>query len=88
MSHRIAEEQLLADHVLDARGLQCPLPVLRANKMLKSLPAGAVLEILATDPAALNDFASFCKTTGHVLVASGEADGTHTIVVRKAGAAG
>ncbi|MGZ8995611.1 MAG: sulfurtransferase TusA family protein, partial [Rhodospirillales bacterium] len=40
MSHRIAEEQLLADHVLDARGLQCPLPVLRANKMLKSLPAG------------------------------------------------
>jgi tRNA 2-thiouridine synthesizing protein A len=76
----------LADHVLDARGLQCPLPVLRANKMLKSLPAGAELEILATDPAAPNDFASFCKTTGHVLVESHEADGAHVIVVRKAGA--
>lgn len=78
----------MADHVLDARGLQCPLPVLRANKMLKSLPAGCELEILATDPAAPTDFASFCKTTGHLLVASGEADGIYTIVVRKGATAG
>lgn len=79
----MAEEPALADHVLDARGLQCPLPVLRANKMLKSLAAGAELEVLATDPAAPNDFASFCKTTGNVLVASSEADGLYTIVIRK-----
>lgn len=79
----MAEEPKLADHVLDARGLQCPLPVLRANKMLKNLPAGAELEILASDPAAPADFASFCKTTGHALVASREADGTHIIIVRK-----
>ncbi len=77
----------MADHVLDARGLQCPLPVLRANKILKSLHAGAELEVLATDAAAPPDFASFCKTTGHVLVASSEAGGTFTIVVRKAAAA-
>lgn len=77
----------MADHVLDARGLQCPLPVLRANKMLKSLPPGAELQVLATDAAAPADFASFCKTAGHVLVTSGQADGTYTIVLRKAAAA-
>lgn len=76
----------MADHVLDARGLQCPLPVLRANKMLKSLPLGAELEVLATDGAAPKDFGSFCKTTGHVLVHIGEAAGIHTIVLRKAAA--
>lgn len=74
----------MADHVLDARGLQCPLPVLRANKMLKSLPVGAELEVLATDAAAPKDFESFCKTTGHLLVHIAEAGGIHTIVLRKA----
>lgn len=78
----------MADHVLDARGLLCPLPVLRANKMLKGLPPGAELMILATDPAAPQDFVSFCKTTDHVLVASSESDGNYVIVVRKGGAAG
>jgi tRNA 2-thiouridine synthesizing protein A len=78
----------MADHVLDARGLQCPLPVLRANKILKGLPAGAELDVLATDPAAPADFASFCKTTGHVLVACGEAEGLYTVVIRKAAASG
>jgi tRNA 2-thiouridine synthesizing protein A len=79
----LVKEAALAHHVLDARGLQCPLPVLRANKMLKSLAVDAELEVLATDPAAPNDFASFCKTTGNVLVASSEADGLYTIVIRK-----
>lgn len=75
----------MANHVLDARGLQCPLPVLRANKVLKTMAAGAELEVLATDPAAPQDFASFCKTTGHALVDSRADDGVFTIVVRKAG---
>jgi tRNA 2-thiouridine synthesizing protein A len=78
----------LADHVLDARGLQCPLPVLRANKVLKGLPAGAELDVLATDPAAPADFASFCNTTGHVLVACAEAEGLYTVVIRKAASSG
>lgn len=53
---------------LDATGLLCPLPVLKARKVLKKMDAGAVLEILATDPGAVADFQSFCEAQGHVLV--------------------
>ena len=52
---------------LDASGLQCPLPVLRANKALRELPAGARLRVRATDPAARQDFPAYCSTSGHVL---------------------
>jgi tRNA 2-thiouridine synthesizing protein A len=68
---------------LDLKGLQCPLPVLRANKALRQLELGDELRILATDRAAANDFDNFCRTTGHLLVASDEADGVLTILVRK-----
>jgi tRNA 2-thiouridine synthesizing protein A len=60
--------------VLDLKGLKCPLPVLRAKKALASLEPGAVLELEATDPAALKDFPAFCEMTGHVLLES-RADG-------------
>ena len=53
---------------LDATGLLCPLPVLKARKILKKLEAGAVLEILATDPGAVADFQSFCEAQGHSLL--------------------
>jgi tRNA 2-thiouridine synthesizing protein A len=53
--------------LLDARGLKCPLPVLKARRALKALPAGAVLEVLADDPAAPADFRAFCKTAGYRL---------------------
>jgi len=52
---------------IDARGLKCPLPVLKARRALKALPAGAVLEVLADDPAAPADFSSFSKTAGCTL---------------------
>jgi tRNA 2-thiouridine synthesizing protein A len=68
---------------LDLKGLQCPLPVLRANKALRQLQPGDELRILATDRAAANDFDNFCRTTGHLLVASEDADGVLTIVIRK-----
>ena len=55
--------------ILDAKGLRCPLPVLKARKALKDLPVGAVLRVLATDPGATKDFEAFCKTTGHRLLA-------------------
>jgi len=55
--------------VLDARGLICPLPVLRAQKLLRTLAPGTVLEILASDPGALADFPRFCDATGHRLLA-------------------
>lgn len=75
----------MSEHVLDVRGLRCPLPVLRANKVLKGLAAGDQLEVLASDPAAPKDFVAYCATTGHVLVDSRDGDGMYTIVLRKAG---
>ncbi len=53
---------------LDARGLACPLPVLRANKMLRGMGAGAHLRVIATDPSAPADFIQFCTVTGHRLL--------------------
>ncbi len=58
----------MADQVLDAKGLNCPLPILRAKKALKDMPTGATLEIQATDPGAVKDFEAFCRTTGNELV--------------------
>ncbi|MCZ6523330.1 MAG: sulfurtransferase TusA family protein [Alphaproteobacteria bacterium] len=69
--------------VLDAKGLLCPLPVLKARRALKQVPAGEVLEVLATDPGAVADFKSFCEVTGHELVASTEADGIFSFKIRK-----
>jgi tRNA 2-thiouridine synthesizing protein A len=53
---------------LDARGLICPLPVLKARKALKSVPPGEILTILTTDPGAPEDLAHFCDTTGNTLI--------------------
>ena len=58
----------MADHTLDAKGLNCPLPILKARKALKEVPAGGTLEILATDPGAVADFQAFCRQTGNELV--------------------
>jgi tRNA 2-thiouridine synthesizing protein A len=73
----------MADQVLDVKGLNCPLPVLRARKALKDVPAGGTLEILATDPGAVKDFEAFCRTTGNELVASTAAGGVFTFVIRR-----
>ncbi|MBK1669343.1 hypothetical protein CKO28_14995 [Rhodovibrio sodomensis] len=72
-------------HYLDARDLKCPLPVLRARKAMKDVPAGGLLEVQATDPGAPADFEAFCETTGHALEASEEADGVYTLRIRKSG---
>jgi len=53
---------------LDATGLLCPLPVLRANRALRQVPDGGLLIVRATDPAARDDFPAFCRQTGHELV--------------------
>jgi tRNA 2-thiouridine synthesizing protein A len=71
--------------VLDATGLLCPLPVLKARKALKGMAAGEVLKVLATDKGAVKDFAAFCKTTGNELVEQSDADGTYTFLIRKTG---
>ena len=73
-------------HVLDVKGLACPLPVLRAKKAMKPVPPGEVLEVLATDPGTVADFKAFCETTGHGLVEWSEADGVYSFRIRKKGA--
>lgn len=75
------------DAELDVRGFQCPLPVLKARKRLESLPPGAALKVLATDPAAAIDFPHFCKEAGHELLASGAEGDALTFLIRKAPAA-
>ena len=68
---------------LDTKGLRCPLPVLRARKSMKSVAAGAILEVLATDPDSRQDFRAFCETTGHELLESREDDGVFVFQIRK-----
>ncbi|NJD32592.1 MAG: sulfurtransferase TusA family protein [Gammaproteobacteria bacterium] len=60
----------MADQTLDAKGLNCPLPILKAKKALSAMSPGATLEVLATDPGAVKDFQAFARTTGHELVES------------------
>ena len=68
---------------LDASGLNCPLPILKAKKQLNSLESGEVLYIVATDSGSVKDFDSFCKQTGHSLVESSEADGKYHYYIKK-----
>jgi tRNA 2-thiouridine synthesizing protein A len=75
----------MADQVLDAKGLSCPLPILKAKKALKSLESGQTLEVLSTDPGSVADFAAFCRTTGNELVEQAEEGGVWTYLIRKAG---
>ena len=72
-------------HLLDAKGLSCPLPVLRARKAMKQVGPGEVLEVLATDPGAVEDFKAFCEVTGHELVEWNEEAGIYSFHIRKAG---
>ncbi len=74
----------MADRVLDAKGLNCPLPVLRARRAMRDLALGGVLEVLATDPGAVKDFEAFCETTGDELMESTERDGVYRFLIRKA----
>ncbi|MEX0349659.1 MAG: sulfurtransferase TusA family protein [Paracoccaceae bacterium] len=70
---------------LDALGLLCPLPVLKARKRLKSLPKGGLLRLLADDPAAVVDVPHFCAEAGHALVSQNDAPGHQIYVIRKGG---
>lgn len=73
------------DQTLDAKGLNCPLPILRAKKALQAMKAGTTLEVLATDPGAVKDFEAFCRTTGNELVASSVDGKVYRFILRRAG---
>ena len=71
------------DKELDARGLNCPLPILRSKKALTDMQPGEVLKIVATDPGSTKDFQAFAKQTGHELVYATEANKEYLFLLRK-----
>lgn len=73
----------MADKELDARGLNCPLPILRTKKALNEMSGGQTLRVIATDPGAVKDFQAFAKQTGNDLLESGEANGEYTFLIKK-----
>lgn len=73
------------DKTVDARGLNCPLPILRARKALNEIPVGGTLEVLSTDPGSQADFAAFARQTGNELLSTEQAEGIFRYVIRKNG---
>ena len=71
------------DKELDARGLSCPLPILRAKKALAEIQSGQVLHIIATDPGSVKDFEAFCKQTGHELLSQAAAEKEFTFFMKR-----
>ena len=70
--------------VLDARGLNCPLPILRTKKALNGLTAGEVLKVIATDPGSLKDMEAFCRQTQNEMVSIAESNGEYIFIIKKA----
>ncbi|MFN8995533.1 MAG: sulfurtransferase TusA family protein [Pseudomonadota bacterium] len=68
---------------LDVKGLNCPLPILRAKKALADMASGEVLRVVATDPGSVKDFAAFCKQTGNALLSSDDNGREFTFVISK-----
>ena len=73
----------MPERSLDTSGLTCPIPILKAKKALSEMSAGSVLEVLATDPAAPDDFIAFCKATGHTLIDSTTENTTYRFLIRR-----
>jgi tRNA 2-thiouridine synthesizing protein A len=72
------------DVFLDARGLLCPMPLIKTRQALMVVERGATICVLATDPASVDDFNSFCAATGHRLLSSEQKDGLYVFVIEKA----
>ncbi len=73
----------MSETLLDVKGMNCPLPVLKANRTLRGLAPGQRLRVLATDRAAVGDFQAFCHETGHALLAWSEEAGVFSFVIRR-----
>ena len=73
----------MADKTLDAKGLNCPLPILKAKKSIGDVPVGGTLEVLSTDPGSVADFQAFCRTTGNSLLEHGESAGVYRFLIKR-----
>ena len=71
------------DKELDARGLSCPLPILKTKKSLNELASGQVLKVVATDPGSVKDFDAFANQTGHALLSSTQQDKEFIFYMKK-----
>lgn len=70
-------------HHLDAKGLSCPMPIVKTAQALKTLASGQLLEVVATDPGSVKDFAAWSRTTGHALVEQSVDGGVYRFVLRR-----
>ncbi|MEO6208268.1 MAG: sulfurtransferase TusA family protein [Candidatus Limnocylindrales bacterium] len=75
--------EFVEDRLVDARGFQCPMPIVLANKEMQALAVGGILRILATDRGAAQDMPAWAEDIGHVILDSGELDGALYFVIRK-----
>ena len=73
----------MADHVPDAKGLKCPLPVMRGGKGLRAMASGDTLEVHSTDEVSAQDFPDFCRATGNELVSATNEGRVHIFLIRK-----
>lgn len=73
----------MTETLLDAKGLKCPLPVLRARKKMQEVLPGEGLRVLATDPGAVADFQAFCEAAGYDLAESHESEGVYEFLIRR-----
>ncbi len=69
--------------LIDARGLSCPMPIVRTAQAMKPLPSGSIVEVLATDPGSVKDFAAWCRSTGHELLESSSDVAVYRFVIRR-----
>ena len=73
----------MADKTIDAKGQNCPIPILKAKKGIGEVAVGGTLEVLATDPGAVADFEAFTRQTGHTLLGHSEAGGVYTFLIKR-----
>lgn len=85
IADEIPADKIPVDKILDARGLSCPLPVLKAKKTLEAMAKDQILEVRTTDPASVSDFQAFCTARRHDLVSHTSEGGVFTFQIRRGG---
>jgi tRNA 2-thiouridine synthesizing protein A len=69
---------------VDAKGLSCPMPIVKTAQAAKAVPSGELIEVLATDPGSVKDFAAWTRSTGNAIVEQAEVDGVYRFVIQRA----
>lgn len=75
--------EFTVDKTLDAKGLKCPMPVVKTSKEVQTIPVGGILEVLATDPGSMADITAWAKSTGHELLKAEKGDGVFKFYIRR-----